>query len=518
MPYLAFRAAGDRLIAPTVEEQAADAIAIDLGLKGVLFNPASTSVALGAQIAGHVAPVSAAAVGMAAGPLGMLAGGADLHQARQEYLRRVAQTAAALQRKQVMEAVLNEFKEHPGASVLSGAMASLDRQQDRLIWQAKREKGFAKIRAIRAGAAIGGGAFGTAFASAALAGLVAASAATPAAALLAVPPLAGGGAIAWRSLRRHRAEHTSKWRQRAAAAAVLGMSREALEQKLSLPRGHAGAEVTVTLGEGEYLAKEDRFAGERTITFDVHENEYVGLHVFALQIQDLVRNRDGKAAAPWIETLRGLGVDTVQLLAICKVASAMPAHQRLDFIKSQIAPALGMKYRMSGSQVVQHPSVFLKRFRNALVDAGIVKNAPPSPSSYRRVREQLLAQFGDGEEAMAAFKASIGEFLRKTEKLPSSPLRSHLRAFLALDGLTARPESTTTFPEIMAHQVVEFFRTAPADFHAHVHRKMKQHGFGDDDMVEGIYLGAAALSNLPAREAARIEAQMNAFLLRLDRA
>ena len=66
--------------------------------------------------------------------------------------------------------------------------------------------------------------------------------------------------------------------------------------------------------------------------------------------------------------------------------------------------------------------------------------------------------------------------------------------------------------------MVEFFRTAPADFHAHVHRKMKQHGFGDDDMVEGIYLGAAALSNLPAREAARIEAQMNAFLLRLDRA
>ena len=154
--------------------------------------------------------------------------------------------------------------------------------------------------------------------------------------------------------------------------------------------------------------------------------------------------------------MRGLGVDSVRLLAICKVASAKPEHEQLDFIKSHLAPALGMKYRMTGTQALPHPSVFLGRFQNALRDASTGKDAPPSTSYYRRVREELVKQFGDEKEGMAAFKACTSEFLHKTEKLPSSPLRSHLRAFLALDGLLA---SGTPLPEIESGQAVEFFRT-----------------------------------------------------------
>jgi hypothetical protein len=104
-----------------------------------------------------------------------------------------------------------------------------------------------------------------------------------------------------------------------------------------------------------------------------------------------------------------------------------------------------MKYRMTGSQALPHPSVFLGRFQNALRDAGVEKKPLPTTSEYGRVREALVKQFGDEEEGMAAFKASIGEFLRKTEKLPASPLRSHLQAFLALDGLLA---SGTPLPEL----------------------------------------------------------------------
>lgn len=519
--YLAFDTAGARLIDPTAEELAADAIAKDGALRNVVLQPSSTFLAGGAQIAGHVTPVSAAAVGVAAGPLSMFAGAFDLHQARQEYLRRVAQAAIASERKQVMASVLEKFKDRPDASVCCGAMASLDGQQDRLIRQAKREKGFAKIRGFRAGAGVAGGLVATVLAGVALGGLITVAALSPLAALLPVAALPAGAAIAWRNFRRHRAEHTSKWRQRAASAAVLGMTREELEQKLSLPAGDQAAEVTVTLGEGEYLADEDRFAGERTMTFNVRENEYVGLHIFALHIQDLVRGGDRKAAAaaaaePWIATLKGMGVDSVRLLAICKAASAKPADQQLDFIKSHLAPALGMKYRMAGSRALPHPSAFLGPFRNALLGAGLDKNVPPSPRDYRDVRKELVAQFADGEEAMAAFKASTTEFLRKTEKLPSSPLRAHLQAFLAMDGLTAQSESGTTLPEIRAHQVVEFFRPAAAEFHT-VHKKLKQHGFGEGDMAAAISLGKAGLSNLPAPEAARIEAQMNAFLMRVDR-
>jgi hypothetical protein len=448
--YLAFDTAAASLIAPTVEQQRADAVIRDIAIKGLGIQPVSSGVALGAQVTGYAMPVSAAAVSVVAGPLAVAGGAVDLHQARQEYLRRGAQAATAWNRKQVMASVLNEFgeqalDERPGAGVLAGAMASLDGQQDRLIWQAKREKGFAKIRAARAGAAIGGGISGTVLAGVVLGGVVTAAVATPAGVVLAAPLLAGSAALAVRSVRQHRAEHTSKWRQRAAATAIQGLTRRELEDKLSKPAGDKAAQLTVSLAEGQYLEGEDRFAGKRTITFDVRENEYVGLHIFALQIRDLIRHRGEKAAEPWIETLKGLGVDSVRLLAICKVASARPVHQQLDFIKSQLAPALGMKYRMTGSQALPHPSVFLGRFQNALRDAGIEKKPLPTTSEYGRVREALVKQFGDEEEGMAAFKASIGEFLRKTEKLPASPLRSHLQAFLALDGLLA---SGTPLPEL----------------------------------------------------------------------
>ncbi|MDR6854607.1 hypothetical protein [Variovorax guangxiensis] len=474
--YLAFDTAAARLIGPSAEEQATEAVIRDIAIKGLGIQPVSSGVSLAAQVAGYTTPVSAAAVSVVSGPLAVIAGGVDLHQARKEYLRRGAQAVAAWDRKQVMASVLREFgaqelgkkeleeqelgeqefNKQASAGVLGGAMASLDGQQDRLIWQAKREKVFAKIRAARAGALVGGGVSGTVLAGVVIAGVVGASLVTPAGALLALPPLIGGAALAVRSVRQHRAEHTSKWRERAAAAAVQGMTRRELEDKLSKPAGDKAAQVMVSFEEGEYLAGKDRFAGKREITLDLRENEYVGLHIFALQIQDLVRDRDEKAAQPWIATLKGLGVDSVRLLAICKAASARSPSQQLDFIKSHLAPALGMNHRMTGPKALQHPSVFLKPFQKALVETGVWQKALPTTSDYRRVRQELVKQLGDEKEGMAAFKASISEFLRKTEKLPSSPLRSHLQTFLALDPSIA---SGTPLPEIESDQAVEFFRT-----------------------------------------------------------
>lgn len=179
-----------------------------------------------------------------------------------------------------------------------------------------------------------------------------------------------------------------------------------------------------------------------------------------------------------------------------------------------------MKYRMSGPQVLAHPSVFLGRFQSALLDAGVGKKAPPPQSCDRRVRDELVRQFPDGEAGMAAFKASTSEVLRKTGRLPPSPLRSHLRAFVVLDGLTDRAAPDSTLPEIGADQIVEFFRTAPSteDFFDHVHKKRLQPGFSSaEEMATGIYLGAAGLSKLSAAEAAQIQAQMDAFIVRLDR-
>ncbi|GAA4336058.1 hypothetical protein GCM10023165_12990 [Variovorax defluvii] len=512
--FLKFENSAQRLIKPTPEEQATDAVTRDYAIRSLGLNPVSSGVSVGAQVAGYVGPACAAA-GLAWGPLGLASGSVDLSQAIGEHARRKAQVITAVRRKHVIEAVSGELDDAPGAPVLRGALASLWKQQDRLERQGKYEIDFSIARGVKAVANMFVGTAGTAVAGLAVAGVVATSVTTPLAIGLAVPAVVGGGFIAGRSWVRHEAESRSKGRECAAAAAIQSLTREQLEALLSRPSGEP-AEVTVSIGEGEYLPGEDRFAGERTITFDVRDNEYVGLHMVALQIQDLIRTGDAKAAAPWLKTLRGLGVDSVRLLAICKAASAKPAEEQLDFIKTYLAPPLGIKHRMTGAQAHAHPSVFLGRFQNALLDAGIGKKARPSPSAYRRVREELVKQFGEGEAAMAAFKSATSEFIRKTAKLPSSPLRSHLRAFLVLEQFTA---SGRAVPEVGADEVIEYFRGAPADadFDAHVLKKLTTHGLRDPEQLALVLqLGVAGLTNLPASEAARIEAQANALLRRLE--
>jgi hypothetical protein len=509
--YLDFTEAAGRLYAPTEEERATDNVIRDTAIRNVGIQPVSTAFATAVQITGHVAQGLAAPLGVAAGPLGVIGGIGDVVQAKDEIERRVAQAETADQRLQVMERM---SAQRSGASVFNGALSSLKRQQERLMRQADREIIFSKFRAARgvAGGIVGGVA-ATAATGAVLAGATAAVAFPPLAPLWAVPALVGGTALAVRSGYRHAAEHSSKEREDAARAAITRLSREELEALLSTPAGQP-ATVTVSLGKGEYLAAEDRFAGERTITFDVRENEYVGLHMFALHIQDLVRNGDADAAQPWIETLKGLGVDAVRLLAICKVASSKPASQRLDFIRSQIAPALGMKHRARAL----HPSVVLGPFQNALLDAGIGKKAPPSPNRYRRVRAELIKQFGDGEEGMALFKTVASEFLRKTGKLEPSPLRDHLGAFLAVEALESRDESDAV-PEITADEVVKLFNTPATDFDdRNVQRKLARMGFSSEEEVSmALHIGAADLWKLPADESARIRQQMAGFTLRLER-
>ena len=408
--YLKFMAAGGKLFEPTLEDASIMNAAGDRVVRTGVATPLQSVGGAALEIANTAATVTPMA-NVALAPIAIARGVVSVVEGSQELLRRVDQKARAEGRQERMKAVLEAFKDHPEHELLEGLVNCLDAQQDRLIQQATGEKKYARGRIFEGGGTIGGVLGGLA-ALGAMAGVGALTTVTGGAAAIPLTALAAGwGALAAkRNHERAVYEHKSKWRQRAMRALEFEMPREELEQKLAGTHP-AGSDVEVHFQEGDYLPEEQRFAGSREMKFDARENEYLALHVLALQVQDIVKNHNYDRNSPYVRLLEALGIDAIKLLAICKAASAKPENAQLDFIKSHLALASGIKLRMEGGvQALPHASVFLRHFESARRKA-LAKVEKITSNFGHSIRKELAAYYPDSIAGLEAFDKAVGTFL-----------------------------------------------------------------------------------------------------------
>jgi hypothetical protein len=445
--YLKFMAASGKLFEPTLEDASIkNAAELRVGRAGVGV-PLAGATAAAIEITSSVVSI-VPGVNILSSVGSAITGFFEVHEGKHELWRRRDQKERAEDRKARMTAVLAKVNGEPTGESLEGPAKDdlfeglvncLNAQQDRLISQATREKEYAKGRIFKAGGAVGAG-VGAITALGALAGVGALTVATGGAALALGAPIvaAWGGAVAARNHKRARDEHTSKWRQRAMRVMDLEMSREELEQKLAGKQ----PEVEVYFQEGDYVPSDQRFHGSREMKFDARDNEYLGLHVLALQVQDMVGKSNYDSDSPYVQLLRALDIDAVKLLAICKAASGKRgADVQLDFIKSHLAPALGMKLRMEGSvQALPHVSVFLKHFDNAWSKVrGRLDRIDFTPELGADIRMELAKHYPDPSAGLQAFDKAIGTFLDKTQQLPQADISQKMFMGLLKDVVDAAP-------------------------------------------------------------------------------
>ncbi|WP_179107060.1 hypothetical protein [Variovorax sp. KK3] len=429
--YLLFESAAAKLIDPTREQRAqANAVMLE-GAKGAIVQPVGTSLAVGIQMAGYAGAAIPAPAGAALAPFGFASGTLDILQGRQEQIRRIDQNATAQRRKLGMTRVLLETpKAHPQHALLRGVVHGLQIRQDRLVRQAEREEIFAGIRIFSGSTRIASTAAGLVGLGLVAGGVLTAATGGIVAAVAAVPAAFVGGAFVLRNYRRAKSEHKDKWLRRAVGALALATSRETWEAKLagSHPDGRT---LRAEFQEGEYLPEDGRFAGTREMAFDVRDNEYAALLALAWQVQDLVRDGNHDPESPFMKLLDVFGVDALQLLAICKVASAKPASAQLDFIQAQLATALGMKFPLvAGAQPKPHVSVFIGHFQDAWSEVAQGLDHEPGSSAFlSKLHDVLAARFLGEPATMQAFCQSIDAFLDKTRNMPSSPLARQLGQF-----------------------------------------------------------------------------------------
>jgi hypothetical protein len=451
--YLQFDQAARQLLEPTKEERAARAAQnADILNRAVVLPPmtlGSTSV----QIASLAVNTTATTIaGAALSPLGLASSAIEIHQGKKEQAYHGERKQAARLRKAAMAAVVAAHTGHPKHALLAGIVASLSAGQDRLIHDAGKSKNIGVFRQGRGavsiplttGATIATGLFLGGVATALTAGVAGAVATVPILILLAV--------LTKEVHRLARVEHKAKWRQRAAQVVALDTPRDALEQKLTGSHP-GGSSFRVEILEGEYLAKAQTFAGIRSIELDVRENEYVGLHVLALQIHDLVTGKDNGDPSPFLDLLEALGMHTVGQLAVCKAASGEPSNAQLDFIQNQLARmCLGTTFRMAGPmQALPHVSVFLEHHYSAFtktfeesnvltasdIEEGLeskaLKQLIRSDAFLAAIRSKLIARYVNPKEGMAAFMHRTREFLAKTSTMSHAPgdlnLWNELRCF-----------------------------------------------------------------------------------------
>ena len=532
--HLAFKRAGVLLVDAMAETDAAADVAVDSAIRNLVLQPPATALSVGSQLAGY-ADAASPLTGFVTGPINMVSGVLEIHQSYQAYDVAQAQKKQALQRGQVIAELEEQLAKKKHALdergeflderdvLLEGGLNSVREQQARLAKESERDKKFELVRAAKGATSLTGGIAGTIMLGLVVGGVAASAALPPLGAVLGAAGLAAAFAMAVNGAHQKRLEHDYKWRERAAEVFILKHSREEIARLMA-----TGEPVTVTIEEGEYLPGQDRFAGGRTISVHVCHNEYVGLYLFASQLQDLVQHRcTEKDVEPWIDALtrmdgnrdRPIRLDRLDVLAICKAASAEPAHRQLDYIESQIVGLLGLKRRLGDSEALAHPSVFIDHFRDACRMAQLYGERPGSVAFHARVRDALASEYGDEERGMAAFRATMETFLLKTEKLPFSPLRSSLRAFLTVDRFMA---SGVALPEAQAEPLIEVFRALPLGraLDECVRQMLASAGAStEEEIVACLHLAAARLadSSLPAKEVARIEAQMNAFILMMNR-
>ncbi|WP_077000291.1 hypothetical protein [Variovorax sp. KK3] len=417
--YLDFCDAAGAVFKPTQEQSATAKAARHRAMRAGVATPLASAAALGAHVGNALAPLPG--ISAVAAPFTIAAGVIDIREGRQEELRRVDQRARATERKAGLQAVLERAGDHEEFDLLQGVVSSLVLQQDRLIRQADREIKFARVRVFRGGAVAAGTLAQVGAVAAIAATTTAATVASAGLALIGPVLIAAGGttAVAIRNHKRAIAESKSKWRQRGMRAAEYSLGRQQLFDKL---RGKDGNPlVQVEQQEGEFLAREGRFAGKRAVEFDVRENEYAGLRALAYEVQDLVEHGRFDAHNPFMQVLDVCGVDKLKLLAICKAASGKKANVQLDFIASRLAPHFGMKLRMSGDrQALPHISVFLDHLRAAETRADEDLPIPYYGTAHKRydkVYEKLSDVYGGEALHLQDFENAIRQHLAKTKHL-----------------------------------------------------------------------------------------------------
>lgn len=427
--FLKFMEACEKLFDTTLEDSSTRKAARNRAIRAPLTLGPNT---IGAVIEGVNSTVSVTPLAnLATLPLVVVAGAVEAEEGKHELLRRVDQRARATSRKNLMQNLMQEisgttdpadpadtkYLAHEDNALAISLIECFTGQQDRLLRQAKREMKFAWGRIFKGGGTAAGAAAGAA-ALAALAGVGLLTAATAGAA---AGPLFAAGAgwtafVAARNYKRVRAERNAKWRQRMVQAIALDTPREKLESKL------AGNEnIEFAQEEGEYEPDKEHFAGLRTLKLKARDNEYLGLHLLALKIQDMARDeKPYDKNSPVMKVLHANGIDELRLMGICKAAAAKKPSEQLDYIQSRLAPKLGMKFILApGTQIQKppHESIFLEHFREA---------AAPS---FPEIRKKLEARYPDPSQGMLAFRQGIKTFLQRTQHHPETDDTKMLKEF-----------------------------------------------------------------------------------------
>jgi hypothetical protein len=270
--------------------------------------------------------------------------------------------------------------------------------------------------------------------------------------------------VAARNYKRVRAEHNAKWRQRMVQAIALDTPREELESRLA-----GNKDIEFAQEEGEYEPEKGHFAGLRALKLKARDNEYLGLHLLALKIQDVARGeKTYDKNSPVMKLVHAHGIDELRLMGICKAAAAKKPHEQLDYIQSRLAPKLGMKFILAPgtqTQAPAHASIFLKHFGAASWDAfkeNELRLTPHSFELFPEIRKKLEARYADPSAGMLAFRQGIKTFLQRTEHHRPTHDTEMLKKF---DQFLTAGEKERTVDEATAlvQELQRFHLMNPAD-------------------------------------------------------
>lgn len=273
------------------------------------------------------------------------------------------------------------------------------------------------------------------------------------AALALIGPLVYLGATTYKHGKRAAAASNEKWRRRAAEIVIQTHSRTALEALIA-----SDAVLHLRVGRGDFVGAMSRhdhgFAGSMELFLDTRSNEYIGLHLLALGLRDMLRNAPGTTPerkryfARLVMLLLVCEVPPLMLHLILRIAQS-GLENGLDVVpllKQHLAPYLGLQF---DSADTPHVSVMLSAFlarwnqekeaRDLPVFLERGNSDPGSSSSAnvhaRQVRDAAFRRI----YANMARHVDMALFVRKVKELgtwvESLDMARTAMSQLALDGL-----------------------------------------------------------------------------------
>lgn len=297
---------------------------------GLLPGAASANASAIAKAVTVLPALANAALSVVGSVCGIFSGAVQIFMGQGDYARASGQRAGIKEKKAALERWAVKL---PGDPVMQKIQGTVQSSLERIARHGVRERGFAIFKIAKGVLDIGVGATGGAFALGALAGLSGATLATGGLALAITATLIGtiyAGAMLSKMYMKWKSDYRAKDRQRQAHELILKSGGDAA--RLEDAFGAAQREtLTIARAGGKQKVKR----------VEIATNEYVALHLLAVRI-----SKDGDAVVAAGTLLTAIGMQDFDLQTVLGAAQTITdGKQRLEFIKKQIAPVLGMTYR-----------------------------------------------------------------------------------------------------------------------------------------------------------------------------